>query len=79
MAGVGIDFGTTNSIIVAYEKSKNEFYYFNIADTPVPMPSTVWYHDGRVVVGQNAKNSLFTYSGIEGHHFERSIKLRLGD
>ena len=31
MPNIGIDFGTTNSVIVAYNKKKNEFTYFNFA------------------------------------------------
>lgn len=39
MPSIGIDFGTTNSLIVAYDKIKNEFTYFNFSergDKPIP-------------------------------------------
>ena len=56
MPNIGIDFGTTNSVIVAYNKKKNEFTYFNFArgrgGAPIPTSSTVWYHDNLVEVGK---------------------------
>jgi molecular chaperone DnaK len=79
MPRAGIDFGTTNSIIVAYDKKKHEFLYFNYEKGPVPTSSTVWYHDGEVIVGIEARQNIHTFSNVEGHHFEKSIKLRLGN
>lgn len=82
MPNIGIDFGTTNSVIVAYNKKKNEFTYFNFArgrgGAPIPTSSTVWYHDNLVEVGKNARDNINKYGDVEGHHFERSIKLKLG-
>lgn len=82
MPNIGIDFGTTNSVIVAYNKKKNEFTYFNFArgrgGAPIPTSSTVWYHDNIVEVGKNARDNINKYGDVEGHHFERSIKLKLG-
>jgi len=82
MAQIGIDFGTTNSLIVAYDKNTNSFDYFNFNEDDmrqaVPTSSTVWYHDENVVVGSKARKNIHTYAGIEGHHFEKSIKLKLG-
>jgi molecular chaperone DnaK len=82
MAQIGIDFGTTNSLVVAYDKENNQFTYFsfNNEDTtqPAPISSTVWYHDNSVKVGSVAREKINTYSGVEGHHFEKSIKLKLG-
>lgn len=79
---IGIDFGTTNSIIVAYDKSRNRFTYFNFDQSdmtkPVPTSSTVWYYDDKIVVGAEARESIYRYANIEGHHFEKSIKLKLG-
>lgn len=78
MPKVGIDFGTTNSLIVAYDKSSNKFLYFNYnGSVPVPTASTVWYYDQTIIVGDEAKEKLYTYDGAEGHHFERSIKSKL--
>ena len=79
MAQLGIDFGTTNSLFVAYDKEKNQFSYFNFTgDRPIPTSSTVWYHDNSIIVGSKAREKINEYAGIEGHHFEKSIKLRLG-
>lgn len=82
MAQIGIDFGTTNSLIVAYDKKTNQFSYFNFdkGDTtkPVPTSSTVWYHDQNIIVGLDARDKINQYAGVEGHHFEKSIKLKLG-
>lgn len=82
MAQIGIDFGTTNSLIVAYDKTRHRFSYFHFIPgslSPVPTSSTVWYTDGNVVVGAEARENINTLSGIDGHHFEKSIKLKLGD
>lgn len=80
MAKIGIDFGTTNSLIVAYDRKDNEFRYYNyLGGTPVPTPSTVWYHDdSEPEVGTKARKNISTFCDIEGHHFEKSIKLKLG-
>jgi molecular chaperone DnaK (HSP70) len=79
MAELGIDFGTTNSLMVAYDKTKNEFTYFNFeGKKPVTTSSTVWYHDDKVVIGDNARNNINKFSNVDGHHFEKSIKLKLG-
>lgn len=88
MSSIGIDFGTTKSLIVAYNKNKNEFSYFNFSRDfsdrrnrrrkPAPTSSTVWYHDNVVEVGETARDNIHKFGGVEGHHFERSIKLKLG-
>ena len=81
MSSIGIDFGTTNSLIVAYDRKKNEFTYFNFRDrghVPVPTSSTVWYHDNQIEIGKKARDNINKFGDVEGHHFERSIKLKLG-
>lgn len=81
MPSIGIDFGTTNSLIVAYDKKKNAFTYFNFSDRgnrPMPTSSTVWYHDNVVDIGKIARDNINKFGDVEGHHFERSIKLKLG-
>jgi molecular chaperone DnaK (HSP70) len=67
-------------VMVAYNKEKNQFKYFNFDqdDEPIPTSSTVWYHDNLVEVGQHARDNINKYGDVEGHHFERSIKLKLG-
>ncbi len=79
MAKIGIDFGTTNSLIVAYDKNKSKFSYFNYeGDIPVPTSSTVWYNDNKVIVGDEARKKMYKHADDEGHHFEKSVKLKLG-
>lgn len=79
MPNVGIDFGTTNSLIVAYDKRTNKFSYFNYdGETPIPTSSTVWYNDQNITVGSEARENIFQYADKEGHHFEKSIKTKLG-
>ncbi len=79
MPNVGIDFGTTNSLIVAYDKRTNKFSYFNYdGDIPVPTSSTVWYNDLNIIVGSEARENIYRYAEIDGHHFEKSIKTKLG-
>ena len=80
MAQLGIDFGTTNSLFVAYDKKRNQFTYFNFSgDRPIPTSSTVWYHDNSISIGSDARENINTFAGVEGHHFEKSIKLKLGN
>lgn len=80
MAQLGIDFGTTNSLFVAYDKKRNQFTYFNFSgDRPIPTSSTVWYHDNSIRIGSDARENINTFAGVEGHHFEKSIKLKLGN
>ena len=79
MAKLGIDFGTTNSLMVAYDKKRNEFLYFSEDGTkPVPISSTVWYNDNKIIVGSDARENIHKFSDVAGHHFEKSIKLKLG-
>jgi len=79
MPRLGIDFGTTNSMIVAYDKEKNSFEYFSYEDGRIaPVSSTVWYHDENIVVGTEARDKINSFSDVDGHHFEKSIKLTLG-
>jgi molecular chaperone DnaK (HSP70) len=78
MAKLGIDFGTTNSIFVAYDQKTNQFTYFNFSgDRPEPISSTVWYHDNLIEVGKVAREKINTFAGVDGHHFEKSIKSKL--
>ena len=83
MAKIGIDFGTTNSLMVAYNKEKNEFEYFHGEGygklfLPKPTSSTIMYHDNSILVGNEARELMYKYYGVEGYHFEKSIKLNLG-
>ena len=79
MGKLGIDFGTTNSLAVTYDKTDGQFNYFSFINRePKPTSSTVWFHDGTFEVGNNARLKMPDYADVDGHHFERSIKLKLG-
>lgn len=79
MGKLGIDFGTTNSLAVTYDKNEGKFNYFSfVKRKPTPTSSTVWFHDGTSEVGNNARKKMYDYADVDGHHFERSIKLKLG-
>lgn len=73
--GVGIDFGTTNSVIGVCEGGPTRA----LLDGDKPNPSVIWYRaDGAVTVGRNAKNNINGYSGAAGNTFVQSVKLHLG-
>ena len=74
MASFGIDFGTTNSLIVSYDRKNNRFYPTH----PQPESSTIMYNDEKIIIGNEAREKMHKYEGIEGYHFEKSIKLKLG-
>ncbi len=79
MPKVGIDFGTTNSLAVAYDKKRHEFTYFNYAgDKPSPISSTIEFHDSQVIIGNQARKNMSRLEDVEGYHFERSIKAKIG-
>jgi molecular chaperone DnaK len=76
MVGFGIDFGTTNSVVAAFDgRSLTRFVDHN----QLPHPSVVWYsHDfPQPQVGRNAKMNLKSYANTPGNHFVRSIKSHL--
>ena len=75
MSRLGIDFGTTNSVAVAYDKSKDQFTYFNFEDgQPAPISSTIEFHDNKVVVGNIARERMARFADNEG--LEKTIKLQ---
>lgn len=79
MPKVGIDFGTTNSVAVAYDKNKHQFTYFNYeGGVPSPISSTVEFHDNSTLVGSVARVNMTKYADVEGYHYERSIKSKIG-
>jgi molecular chaperone DnaK len=89
--GVGIDFGTTNSIasvwgedvrrLVENEGSDPKPPAFWFDDPQVglrPHPSVVWFKpDDSVVVGFEARRNMQELAGSLGHDFVRSIKRSL--
>lgn len=79
MPKLGIDFGTTNSVAVAYDKTKHQFTYFNYEDgVPSPISSTVEFHDNETIVGSQARDRMARYADVDGYHYERSIKSKIG-
>ena len=79
MPKVGIDFGTTNSVAVAYDKNKHQFTYFNYEEgVPSPISSTIEFHDNSTVVGSEARDRMARFADVEGYHYERSVKSKIG-
>lgn len=79
MSKIGIDFGTTNSSLVAYDRRNSSFEFFGSEmEKEKPTPSIVWYHDNQIKVGKIVKDNFNKYCDVPGHHLESSIKLKLG-
>ena len=79
MTGIGIDFGTTNSVAAIYRPELKRVTALTNESTDLPHPSVVWYRPGgNVRVGAEAKDNLQGYSEVEGNRFVSSIKRRLG-
>jgi molecular chaperone DnaK (HSP70) len=77
--GVGIDFGTTNSIVAICKNDIKKIEKLYNGNTGLPHPSVVWYATGREpIVGYEAKRQFVPFSNRPGNHFEKSIKRRLG-
>lgn len=75
MIGVGIDFGTTNSVVAHYDgKSARPL----LNEENQPHPSVVWYNGERVIVGREAKAHFNTYESRAEHTFKKSVKRDLG-
>lgn len=76
--GVGVDFGTTNSVVALYDKKLKRTEPLTNRRN-LPHPSVVWYKaDGSVKVGTEAKENLMGYSNVEGNAFVYSVKRKLG-
>jgi molecular chaperone DnaK (HSP70) len=77
-SGIGIDFGTTNSVAALYNRDIRKSTPLK-NDKNLPHPSVAWFlADGGIIIGDEAKHNLIGRSGIVGNHFETSIKRRLG-
>ena len=75
MAGCGIDFGTTNSLVSCVVK-KGEVQV--LTDEGGPHPSVIWYHGTQIKVGREARAMLDSNAiGVAGD-FIRSPKSMLG-
>lgn len=70
---VGLDFGTTNSLIVHVDpRSERVDFYKNLVDDR-PHPSTVWYRAGEVIIGREARSQLES-DNVAAGSFVRSPK-----
>ena len=77
--GIGIDFGTTNSVVSFYNTFLRKSNPLTNKETNLPHPSVVWYKaDGSVIVGLEAKRRIMDFSTAEGNAFVSSVKRRLG-
>lgn len=75
---IGIDFGTTNSLVVAHSALANEkIKCFDHMESP--HPSIVWYRQNDTpIVGRDAKEQVNSFADTTGNRFVRSIKRSLG-
>jgi len=79
ISGIGIDFGTTNSVAATYNIGNKICSPLTNKSTKLPHPSVIWYRaDGSVVVGAEAKTNILGFSNVPGHQFVSSVKRKLG-
>lgn len=77
--GVGIDFGTTNSVGAIYYPDLKKTEPLTHQKTNLPHPSVIWYRaDGTIIVGPEAKKNVMGLSNVEGNTFVYSAKRKLG-
>lgn len=77
--GVGIDFGTTNSVVAISTKGAPNPRTKALLADGFPHPSVVWYQLGRdPIVGRTAKSNMLGFAEAPGNLFVPSIKRTLG-
>ena len=78
--GIGIDFGTTNSIVARSIRANPKPHTVALLTSEgKPHPSVVWYSaGGEPKVGRIAKDNIYGYSEAPGNMFIPSIKRSLG-
>ncbi len=78
--GVGIDFGTTNSLVATASRTKPyPRTKALLSSDGRPHPSVVWYQvGGELKVGRIAKTNILGFSEAPGNFFVSSIKRALG-
>ncbi|GJD22897.1 hypothetical protein RIVM261_078530 [Rivularia sp. IAM M-261] len=75
MVGFGIDFGTTNSVVAAF--NGREVTPF-VDKNNLPHPSIIWYQGNPYpTVGREAKDRIRDFENIPGNKFVKSIKSQL--
>jgi molecular chaperone DnaK len=72
----GIDFGTTNSVVVVVSSPQRPAV--PLLDAGQPHPSIVWYHPDGATVGREAKRNFHQFAEDFGHTFVKSVKRSLG-
>ena len=77
--GVGIDFGTTNSLVAVHTPTSGVTAICTDRATDLPHPSVVWYRlDEMPRVGTEAKHQISGYADVTGNVFVQSVKRQLG-
>lgn len=75
MVSYGIDFGTTNSIVAAFDGRKTTSF---LDDKKLPHPSIIWYQgDKKPIVGRQAKDQFKALGNSPGNYFIKSIKSQI--
>jgi actin-like ATPase involved in cell morphogenesis len=74
---VGIDFGTSNSLVTYIEKTDGG-HAVALLDGKDPHPSVLWYEGNKVVCGRQAKEQLSQSDGSQAENIVKSPKLLLG-
>jgi molecular chaperone DnaK len=75
---IGIDFGTTNSLVVAYSQLTSE-KTLCLDELQLPHPSVLWYRQNESpIVGREAKEQINRFTNAAGNRFIRSVKRLLG-
>jgi molecular chaperone DnaK len=77
--GIGIDFGTTNSLIAVHKVKSGKRTLFTDYRTHLPHPSVVWYRlEEPAKVGHDAKPQINGFAEVPGNAFVQSVKRHLG-
>jgi molecular chaperone DnaK (HSP70) len=71
---IGIDLGTTNSVVAIVDANERPVAIINKSDKTVT-PSVVWIDQGRVIVGEEAKDEM----RLRGDRVASFFKRKMGD
>ncbi len=78
MNGIGIDFGTTNSVVAICEERTGRTRGLADPENNLPHPSVVGFRGDKVEVGRSAKHQIQSLAEVAGNFFVRSVKRELG-